>query len=277
MSVMMVSLPINKDLILGSLSKGVRSDGRRLDEYRPIKFEFNVISKANGSASVRIGDTYVLVGIKAEIGKPFPDTPNEGVLIVNSEFVPLASPQFEAGPPDENSIELARVIDRGLRHGGAVDFKDLCIIPNEKVWILWVDIYVLDHGGDLFDATALASLAALMVTKIPVVTVEGSQVVVHDERRSLKMADYPVSVTINKIGNYLLLDPTLEELEFVEARLTVFTNSKGEICAVQKGLPGAFTYDEILKSIELAKSKGQELRSILLESFNNWEKSMRGA
>jgi exosome complex component RRP42 len=274
---MMASLPINKDLILGSLSKGVRSDGRKLNDYRPIKFEFNVISKANGSASVRIGDTYVLVGIKAEIGKPFPDTPDEGVLIVNSEFVPLASPQFEAGPPDENSIELARVIDRGLRHGGAVDFKDLCIIPNEKAWMLWVDIYVLDHGGDLFDATALASMAALIVTKIPVVTVEGSQVVVHEERRPLKIADYPISVTINKIGNYLLLDPALEELEFVEARLTLFTNSKGEICAVQKGLPGSFTYDEVFKSIELAKSKGQELRSILLESFNNWEKSMRGA
>ncbi|MEM3615429.1 MAG: RNA-binding protein, partial [Candidatus Methanomethylicia archaeon] len=133
-----LSIPINRDLVLASLSKGVRTDNRGLFDYRPIKFEFNVISKANGSASVRIGDTYVLVGVKAEIGKPFPDTPNEGVLIVNSEFVPLASPQFEAGPPDENSIELARVIDRGLRHGNAIDLKDLCIIPNEKVWILWV-------------------------------------------------------------------------------------------------------------------------------------------
>lgn len=271
-----LSLPINKDLVLTSLSKGIRADNRGLFDYRPIKFEFNVISKANGSASVRIGDTYVLVGVKAEIGKPFPDTPNEGVLIVNSEFVPLASPQFEAGPPDENSIELARVIDRGLRHGNAIDLEDLCIIPNEKVWILWVDIYILDHGGDLFDATSLASLAALMTTQIPVTVVEGTQISLREEKRPLKINDYPLSVTVNKIGSYLFLDPTLEELNFVETRITIFTNSKGEICAIQKGLSGALSFDEISKAIEIAKSKGRELRLTLLDSFNNWKKNTGG-
>lgn len=272
-----LQIPINRDLILTSLSKGIRSDGRGLLDYRPIKFEFNVISKANGSASVRIGDTYVLAGVKAEIGKPFSDTPNEGVLIVNSEFAPLASPQFEAGPPDENSIELSRVVDRGLRHGNAVDLKDLCIIPNEKVWILWVDIYILNHGGDLFDATALASLAALMTTKIPKTVVEGTQVSLSEEKRPLKINDYPISVTVSKIGSYLFLDLTLEELNFVEARLTIFTNSKGEICAVQKGLSGGFSFDEVSKVLEIAQSKGKELRSILLTSFDNWKRDAGGS
>ncbi|MCS7097079.1 MAG: exosome complex protein Rrp42 [Candidatus Methanomethylicia archaeon] len=268
-----ISIPVNREFVLNSLAKGVRSGGRGLHDYRPIKIEFDIISKANGSASVKIGDTYILVGIKTEIGRPFPDTPNEGVLIVNSEFLPFASPQFEAGPPDENAIELARVIDRGLRHSNAIDLKDLCIIPNEKVWILWVDIYVLDYGGDLFDATALASFAALLTTRIPVVVVEGSQVIVKDEKRFLKINDYPVAVTINKISNYLLIDPTPEELNFTEARLTIFTNSKGSICAIQKGLSGSFTYDEILKAIELAQLKGKELRAILLDSFDKWRKS----
>ena len=73
-----------------------------------------MIEKAEGSARVLLGKTEVLVGVKVETGEPFPDTPNEGVLTVNAELVPIASPNFEAGPPNEDSIELARVVDRGI-------------------------------------------------------------------------------------------------------------------------------------------------------------------
>lgn len=268
-----IPILIEKEIILKQLEKGSRSDGRGLYDYRPIKIDFDVISKANGSASVKIGNTYILVGVKAEIGKPFPDTPDEGVLIVNSEFVPLASPQFEAGPPDENSIELSRVVDRGLRHGKAVDLKDLCIIPNEKVWIIWVDVYVLDYGGTLFDATALAALAALMTTKIPITKVENSQVIICEEKKQLKIIEYPLCVTINKISNYMFIDPSIEEMNFVEGTLTIFTTSKGEICAVQKSSVAGFIVDDIINALDIVKNKSEYLRSILIESFNNWRNS----
>jgi exosome complex component RRP42 len=87
------------------IEKGKRLDGRGLGDYRGIKVEQGIIEKAEGSARVLLGKTEVLVGVKIETGEPFPDTPNEGVLTVNAELVPLASPSFEAGPPDENSIE----------------------------------------------------------------------------------------------------------------------------------------------------------------------------
>jgi exosome complex component RRP42 len=89
------------DLIL----KGKRMDERSTLDYRPMTIMLGVVDKANGSGEVYLGKTKVLAGVKVEIGTPFPDTPDEGILTVNSEFVPLASPTFEAGPPDENSIE----------------------------------------------------------------------------------------------------------------------------------------------------------------------------
>src|SRR5208337_3742513 len=91
------------------IEKGKRLDDRGLDDYRPIKIEQGLIEKAEGSARVFLGKTEVLCGVKVETGEPFPDTPNDGVMTVNAELVPLASPTFEPGPPDEKSIELARV------------------------------------------------------------------------------------------------------------------------------------------------------------------------
>ena len=73
------------------LEKGKRLDERGLLDTREIKIEQGVIEKAEGSARVFLGKTQVLVGVKVETGEPFPDTPNDGVMTVNAELVPLAS------------------------------------------------------------------------------------------------------------------------------------------------------------------------------------------
>ena len=149
------------------LEKGKRIDDRGSTDYREISIEQGVIEKAEGSARVLLGKTQVLVGVKVETGEPFPDTPNEGVMTVNAELVPLASPTFEPGPPDENSIELARVVDRGIRESHSIDTEKLCIESGKKVFVVFVDVYVLNHDGNLIDASAIAAIAALMNTKMP--------------------------------------------------------------------------------------------------------------
>jgi len=118
--------------LLDLVSKGKRPDGRKPDEYRDINIETGVIFKAEGSAKVSIGETQVLAGVKLGIGQPYPDKPDEGVLITGAEFSPVASPEFEAGPPDEDAIELARVVDRGIRESEAIDMKKL-FIDEENV------------------------------------------------------------------------------------------------------------------------------------------------
>ncbi len=118
---------LEQKTVVDLIAKGNRIDERGHDSYRPITIQTGVIEKANGSAQIFLGKTRVLVGIKVETGEPFADTPEEGVLTVNAELVPLAHPSFEPGPPDENAIELARVIDRGIRESKAIDLKALCL------------------------------------------------------------------------------------------------------------------------------------------------------
>ncbi len=124
---------IKRDHIHKLIAKGKRVDGRAWDEYRQISIETNYIETAEGSARVKMGNTDVLVGVKMQVGSPFGDTPDKGVLSTNAELIPMGSPNFEAGPPDENSIELARVVDRGIRESGMIDLERLCIEKGKEV------------------------------------------------------------------------------------------------------------------------------------------------
>jgi exosome complex component RRP42 len=253
---------IKRDYIASLLDKGKRQDGRGFDDYRDIIVEGGISKKAEGSALVKIGNTQVMVGIKLAIGEPFPDMPNSGVLTTNAELIPLASPSFEKGPPDENTIEVARVVDRGIRESGCIDLEKLCIAEGEKVWIVFVDIHVLDYDGNLFDASSLGSIVALLDTRLP--KLEDGRVLYGEKtRKKLPMADKPVETTYVKIGKNIILDPSLDEELVMDARLTVATTEKGEICAMQKGGTGTFTRDEILGIVSRSIDKGKELRKFL--------------
>jgi len=257
---------LKKRRILESLLKCKRIDGRGLTDYRDIKINVGIIEKAEGSAEVYLGDTRVISGVKIEVGEPYPDTPDEGVLIVNAELVPLASPTFEPGPPDENAIELARVVDRGLRSSHVIDFKKLCLIPGKKVILVYIDLYVLNHDGNLIDASALSALSALMNTKMVKFKIAGDEVVPTSEYRKLEVEDYPITVTFAKIGDVLVTDPSLEEEEIMDARLSIALNKNGEICAIQKGSSGTLTLSDIEKALKVAKEKAEEIRKILMEA-----------
>ena len=247
------------------LEKGSRLDERGLLDTREIKIEQGVIEKAEGSARVFLGKTQVLVGVKVETGEPFPDTPNDGVMTVNAELVPLAHPSFEPGPPDENSIELARVVDRGIRESHAIDTEKLCIEAGKKVFVVFVDVYILNHDGNLIDAAALAAMAALMNTKMPNYEIKDGELKIKQGYTPLPMKSHPITVTVGKINNKLIVDPWIEEETVMDARITFASNEEGNICAIQKGMSGYFTPQQILDASKIALDKAAELRKKL-----NW-------
>lgn len=245
------------------LDAGKRIDGRGLEDFREIKVEQGVIQKAEGSAKVFMGKTEILVGTKIETGEPFPDTPKEGVQTVNAELVPLASPAFEPGPPGEDAIEIARIVDRGIRESKAIDTEKLCIEPGKKVFIVFIDVYVLNHDGNLIDAAALAAMAALLNTKMPNYEVKDGEVKIKTGYTPLPMKSHPITVTIAKINGKLIVDPGLEEEQIKDARISIATNDEGNICAIQKGGSGYFSPQEIIDATKLAQKKAAELRKKL--------------
>jgi exosome complex component RRP42 len=262
---------IKYNAILNIISRGYHIDKRPVTSYRPIEIVYGVAPKAEGSALVRLGNTQILAGVKLEVGQPYPDTPDEGAIVVNAEYIPAASPTFEPGPPDENAIELARIIDRSIRESKAIPLDKLCIIPGKKVWIVWLDIYILDYDGNIVDASMLASMAALSNTYIPYFEIvdqhTGIVKVNKDQKVSpLPINKYVVTVTTYKIGDVLVIDPTAEEESLAQHRIAVSIDEEKRIVGLQKMGLGALTEKELDEIISLSMSKAEELITILKKS-----------
>lgn len=257
-----ILVDIKRDYVLSKLRDGERIDGRKFDEVRSVEVKTGVIEKAEGSALVKLGNTQVVVGIKMQPGEPFPDTPDKGIIIVNAELVPLASPTFEPGPPDETSVELARVVDRGIRESEAVDLSKLCIEAGKNVWIVFVDIHALDDDGNLLDASAIASISALMNTKVP-----ASRFGLGEDFE-LPISDFPISVTSLVIGDKFLIDPSRDELSVGDTTLTVTVDKNDNIVAMQKS--GDYLLSESLldQIIETSIGVSKKLREEVLKQIS---------
>lgn len=236
------------------LGEGKRFDGRKLDEFRDIKIETGISKNAEGSARVIIGKTEVLVGIKLGVATPYPDSPDKGNLMVTAELLPLSSERFESGPPKFPAIELGRVIDRIIRESKFIELEKLCIKEGEKVWEVFVDIYSINDDGNLLDAAGIGAIVALKNSKIPKYD-EKAEKPIYGEWTDKKIPvkkEIPISITMHKIGNSLIVDPTLEEEDCSETRVTIGGHDE-TIHSLQKGDRISLKIEEFHKILDMAE------------------------
>jgi exosome complex component RRP42 len=259
------------EYILKLLKRGERADNRGLLDYRPLGIILSPIEKAEGSALVKLGKTQVLVGVKLDLGSPFEDRPNEGVLQVHAEFVPLASPSFEPGPPDENAVELARVIDRSIREPKVIKLDELVLEPGRLVWVIYNDIYLIDHAGNAIDASMIASMLALASAKLPslVKTEEGYRINRGLRERSLPVSSLVATVTMAIIEDAILVDPSMEEENIADTLLTIAVDEKERICGVQKRGEKGISRSILDKAVDVAVEKSKWLISQMKNALNN--------
>ena len=258
---------LKKVKILELLEQGKRVDGRALDEPREISIETNAIPKANGSARVRLGDTEAVCGVKIQPDRPFPDMGDKGIFICTAELLPLCHPSVETGPPGPDVIELARVVDRGIRESHMVDVSQLVIEKDKSVVGVFADIVVVDYDGNLFDACSYAATVAVLKSKMPKWEIKNDiPTLVEGEESNLPTTTIPVSITMAKIGNHIIVDPNSEEWACMDSRITITTDSDGNIVAIQKGGDGGFTLDEIIHCGELSIKTGSSIRETLKQA-----------
>ena len=150
---------LKRKQIAALLEQDKRIDGRGLEEQRKLVLETGVIPKANGSARVLLGNTHVVAGVKIQPDRPFPDTGDRGVFICTAEILPIAHHTAEPGPPNETVIELARVVDRGIRKD-TVLLKRLLIKQAFHMSTVALTAYTsMDNPGKLLSRSRLEVLA----------------------------------------------------------------------------------------------------------------------
>jgi exosome complex component RRP42 len=251
--------------ILELARDGKRVDGRALDEIREISIEKDMAENAEGSTIVTLGKTKIIAGLKIDVGTPYPDSQDEGSISVGAETLPLAHPEYESGRPSSDEVELARVVDRGLRESKAIDFKKLCIKEGEAVWIGFLDFYALNGDGNLFDAGSIASLVTFNNAKLPKLDKDG-RIILHEYEGNLKLNRLPLLTTFVKVGGKIMVDPTYLEEKAAEARYSVATTEDNFISAMQKGVGGSFTLEEVSYMIDTAFKIAGKVRAQVMKA-----------
>jgi len=251
---------------------GKRFDGRKLTDFRDIEIDEEVSNNAEGSARVRLGKTEVVVGVKLTIDAPYPDSPDKGNLMVAGDFLPLASPRFEHGPPKFNAIELPRLVDRAIRESGMIEFKKLVIKEGEKVWTVIVDVYPINDDGNLIDAATIGAIVALKNAKLPGIDENGKVDYHNRTNKKLPLSDetYPFSFTFFKLGKSIYMDPTREEEEVAQVRICLGIskwNKEYMINSCQKSGDTPLSKEEIEEIMKILPKKYDELNEKLKKFF----------
>ncbi len=260
---------IKADFIKNLLKEGQREDGRKFDQMRDLEIEVGFVPRANGSAFVKLGNTKVIAGVKTQVDKPYPDSPDRGNFMTSAEFCIMASPHFEQGPPRIEAIEVARVTDRALRESNIIAMEDLCIESGEAVWGVFVDMEILDYDGNLFDACSIAALAAVMDGTLPATCPKtGYEAYDEDKPLPLKMENATFNTTFVKIDGNVLTDPSLYEELICDTRVTMGVDPEGAMRGAQKGGFGAWTVQEV-------KDLRKEAHKIHKTVFKQIEKAVK--
>jgi len=262
---------LTKEALKKMFTENKRFDGRTLLDLRDFEITYEISNKAEGSARIKMGKTDVVVGIKMEIGEPYSDSPDKGNLSVSADLLPLASPRFESGPPKFPAIELPRLVDRVIRASELIDLSKLVVKEGEKVWTILVDIYPINDDGNLIDASTIAALAALRKTVIPELDEKGKIDYSKEAKKPLPISKdvLPVSFSFYKLGNSLILDPTREEEEACDSRITFGVSMWNKQCmcnSCQKIGETMFTQEEVDKMMDILPGKLDEV-SKKLKSF----------
>ncbi|MEK6917911.1 MAG: exosome complex protein Rrp42 [Nanoarchaeota archaeon] len=234
------------------LDEGKRFDGRKLDEFRDIEVEIGISKNAEGSVRIKMGKTEVLVGVKMDVTTPYPDSPDKGNLMVTSELLPLSSERFEIGPPKFPAIELGRVIDRMVRESKVIELEKLCIKEKEKVWNVLIDIYSINDDGNLVDAAGIGAIIALKNARVPKYDEENEKVLFGEwSNKNIPLKkEIPLSITVHRVGKNLIVDPTREEEDICETRVTIGSH-EGTIHSMQKGDLGTLSIKEFGEILDL--------------------------
>jgi exosome complex component RRP42 len=148
-----------------------------------------------------------------------------------------------------------------------IDLTKLVLEKNKSVVGIFVDNSVTDYDGNLFDACSYASVASILSCKIPKWEIQdGVPTKADGQVIDPPITTLPVSVTMGKIGDQIIVDPNADEWNCMDARITITTNSAGNICAIQKGGQDGFTQEQLTKCGEISIATGAKIREILKQA-----------
>ncbi len=215
---------------------GVRLDGRRFDELRPIRIEAGVLKKADGSAYLEWGNNKVLAAVYGprEAHPRHLQDPTKALVQCRYNMAPFSVTDRKRPGPDRRSVEISKVISEAF---AAVVFAEQ--FPRTSVDI-FIEVLQADAGTRCAGLTAAS--VALADAGIP-------------------MRDLVTACASGKIGGAVVLDLNTEEDNFGDADCPMaIVPRTGEIVLLQ--MDGHLSPSEFDKAMELSIGAAKRIYEI---------------
>lgn len=158
--------------LVGGVEADLRLDGRGRLDFRPMSLQTNVVAHANGSARLKLEQTHVLAAVNLSMGAPdLTRARCEGSVHCTVEQSAACSVDMEDRAVQSRNALLTVELQRLVAHSHALPLTSLVIIPDKQVWIIHIDVIIIDDGGNVMDAIVMAVKAALVTTTMPPIEV----------------------------------------------------------------------------------------------------------
>lgn len=229
--------------LLYSQGKLVRSEHRPPQDLRPVEIQPNVISSAEGSALIRLGETQVICTASVEDSVPqFVKGSGAGWITSEYAMIPRSTEtrtprEVTRGRQGGRTMEIQRLIGRSLR---AV--TDMTALGERTVWI---DCDVIRADG----GTRTASITGAMVA----LGLAFQKLVETKTLKRLPLTDYVAAVSVGIVGKDVLLDLNYAEDSNAEVDMNVVMTGSGGLVEVQATAEGrAFSRQTLSELLDVA-------------------------
>jgi exosome complex component RRP41 len=223
--------------------KGVRLDGRKPDELRPIKLEVGVLSNADGSAYIEQGKNKILAAVYGpkELHPKHMALPDRMVLRCRYHMAPFSVQERKSPAPSRREIELSKVIREALEPSIFLEYY-----PKTGIDIF---VEVLQADGSTRCASIVAASLALADAGIP-------------------MRDLVVACSAGKIDDTIILDlmDTEDKMGSADVPLALMPNLNA-ITLLQ--MDGTLTLEEFEKAVNLALEGCKKIYALQKEALKS--------
>lgn len=224
-----------KQFLLQSIRNGKRLDGRGFDEFRELELHFGA---DYGCCYATLGETKVMAQVTCTLSEPRTLRPTEGLIFINVEISETVCPNYDTGHQPHLATHANRLLEKCIKESNCLDLEALCLVAAEQVFDIRVDVNVLNYDGNLLTCCSVATLAALGHFRLPAVTIEESEVIVHSLKEKpptpLSLHHFPILVSFAVFcdGEVTIVDPTELEEKVSEGELVIGMNNYRELCGL---------------------------------------------
>ncbi|MBM4237812.1 MAG: exosome complex exonuclease Rrp41 [Euryarchaeota archaeon] len=215
---------------------GLRVDGRRVDELRPIRIEAGVLKRADGSAYLEWGKNKVLAAVYGprECHPRHLQNPAKALVQCKYNMIAFSVTDRKRPGPDRRSVEISKIISEALEY----------VVFTENFPRTSIDVYI-----EILQANAGTRCAGLTAASVALADA------------GIPMKDMVPSVAVGKINDQVVLDLCKEEDNYGQADLPVAILPRtGEVLLMQ--MDGHMTTDEFNRAIEYGVGACEKIYSL---------------